>query len=267
MRAGAIGLALALLTGSAQAAPRVFSLDQCADEFVLALSPRAAIVGLSNRADDADSYLADRARGLPLHRPTAEAVLAAHPGVVVRTWGGDARLARTLSRRGVTVVQIGDANDFNDIRREIRKVAAALGQPAAGEGLIGRMDNQLAASAGAWHGAGALYLTSGGYTAGGGTLIDAVLRAAGLTNLAGGQGFRPMSAERLVMHPPSAIVEGFFDRSAASIQNWNPGRLAAVRRVAAGRTVVSLPGTLLGCPGWFAADATARIAAARPAKR
>jgi iron complex transport system substrate-binding protein len=267
MRAGTIGLALALLAGGAHAAPRVYSLDQCADQFVLALSPRAAIVGLSKRADDADSYLGAQARGLPLRRATTEAVLATHPDIVVRTWGGDARLARTLTRRGVTVVQIDDANNFNDVRRDVRKVAAALDQAAAGERLIAGMDARLARSVGAWHGAGGLYLTSGGYTAGGGTMIDAMLRAAGMTNLAGGQGFRAMSAERLVLHPPSAIVEGFFDALSASVQNWSPGRQGAVRRVAAGRAVVSLPASVLGCAGWASADGVARIAAAHPAAR
>ena len=61
----------------ALAAPRVYSLDQCADQYVMALSPRRAIVGVSRRAGDADSYLRDRSRGLPRRRATSEAVLAA----------------------------------------------------------------------------------------------------------------------------------------------------------------------------------------------
>jgi len=58
------------------AAQRVYSLDQCADQYVLALSPRSSIVGLSKRADDADAYLRAEAAGLPLRRATTEAVLA-----------------------------------------------------------------------------------------------------------------------------------------------------------------------------------------------
>ena len=49
--------ALALLAaGPAAAGPRVVSLDQCADQYVLALSAPADIAGLSYRADDADSF-------------------------------------------------------------------------------------------------------------------------------------------------------------------------------------------------------------------
>jgi iron complex transport system substrate-binding protein len=260
-------LGLALLATPAAAAPRVYSLDQCADQYVLALSPRASIVGLSKRADDADAYLRAAAAGLPLRRATTEAVLATRPDIVVRTWGGDARLAATLGRRGVTVVQIDDANDFPSIRRETRKVAAALGNPAGGERLIARMDAELAASAGAWRGAGALYLTPGGFTAGRGTLIDQMLRAAGLTNLARGGGFAPVSLESLAMKPPAAIVEGFFETIYASLARWSPGRHEVVRRIAAQRTVVSLPGTLMGCPAWFSADAVARMAGARRPSR
>ena len=127
-------LAAALaLAGPAQAAPRVMSLDQCADQYMLALSPREAIVGVSPRVDDRDSYLRARAAGLPQRRASAEAVLAARPDVVVRYWGGGARLTRTLERRGVRVVKIEEAEDFGDVGANVRRVASALGQQAAGD--------------------------------------------------------------------------------------------------------------------------------------
>jgi iron complex transport system substrate-binding protein len=260
--AAALALAGAAAT-SAFPAPRVYSLDQCADQYVLALSPRDAVVGLSRRAGGGDSYLRARSRGLPQRRATSEAVLAARPEVVVRYWGGDARLTSDLRRRGVTVVAIDDATDFAGVRANVRRVAATLGQRAAGEALIARMDERLSASRGAWGGAPALYLTSGGYTAGRDTLVDAMLKAAGLRNLSPGSGFRAVSLERLVFDPPSAIIEGFFDRFAQAYQWWNLGRQPVVRSLARGRAIVSLPGALLGCPAWFAADAAAAIAKPR----
>ncbi len=105
-----LGLLLALsLAAPAQASPRVFSLDQCADQYVLALAPREAIAALSTRARNPDSLLRDRAIGLPQRRATTESVLAAGPNLVVRLWGGDARLASALKRRGIAVVQLDDA--------------------------------------------------------------------------------------------------------------------------------------------------------------
>lgn len=46
----ALAAAMVLVPAGAWAAPRVMSLDSCADQYVLALAPREAIVGLSHRA-------------------------------------------------------------------------------------------------------------------------------------------------------------------------------------------------------------------------
>ena len=255
--------ALALAGPAEAAAPRVMSLDSCADQFVLALSPRDAIVGLSARADDRDSYLRAAAVGLPVRRATTEAVLAVRPDIVVRYWGGDARLEQTLERRGVRVVRIGEATDFEGVRANVRAVSAALGRPARGAALVARMDAQLAEARGAWKGAPALYLTPSGFTTGPGSLVDAMMRAAGMTNLATGSTWKPIPLERLVMHPPRAFVLGFFDAFAVAMQRWGPGRHAALKRRLPGRTAASLPSSILGCPAWFAADGVQALARAR----
>lgn len=258
-------LAAALaLAGPAQAAPRVMSLDQCADQYVLALSPREAIVGVSSRVDDRDSYLRAMSAGLPQRRASAEAVLAARPEVVVRYWGGDARLTRTLERRGVRVVKIEEAEDFGDVSANVRRVAGALDQQAAGERIVARMDAQLAAARGAWGGQTALYLTPSGFTAGEGTLIDAVLAAAGLKGGARQVGYAPVSLERLVMEPPAKLVLGFFDDFAKAMERWGPGRHWVLDRLARERTIGSLPGSIAGCPGWFAADGALSLARGAP---
>ena len=253
-------LAALALAGPACAGPRVVSLDQCADQFVLALAPRSDITGLSMRADDPDSYLRGEAAGLPLRRPTLETVLGARPQLVIRYWGGDARLLARLRERGVAVLSLEDAADFDGVRRNIRAVAGALGRPAAGERLVAGMDARLAAGEGAWGGRGGLYLTSGGFTTGPGGLIDAILRAAGLRNLVHRPGYAPAPLEDLVLHPPSAFVLGFFDAPMARARG--PGAHPALRRLMADRPAVSLPSSELGCPAWFAADAAGRLAAA-----
>ncbi len=184
--------------------------------------------------------------------------------MAVRYWGGDPRLAADLRRRRIKVVEIDDATDFPGVAANIRRVAAALDARTDGEALIARMDRQLAAGRGAWRGRGALYLTSGGFTAGRGTLIDAMLRAAGLTNLAGRPGYHFVSLETLALSPPAAVVEGFFDASLEAFQHWSEMRNPIVASMASGKTVVSLPGALLGCPAWFAADGTVAIAERAP---
>lgn len=262
------GAALALVVGlaafSAVAAPRVASLDQCADQYVLALSPRAAVVGLSPRALNDDFFLRARARGLPIVRASLEPLLLRRPEVVVRSWGGSPALLREVARRGVRIVPLDDASDFPGVERNVRRVALALGTPAAGEALLTRMNANLSAARGAWGGRRALYLTPGGATSGRGTLIDAMLAAAGLRNAAQGVGYRELSLENLVMKPPGALVLGFFDPSLLSRQPWSLGRHRVVRDLAAKTALVSLPASELGCPAWFAANATLALARARP---
>lgn len=257
----AAGLATLTLAGTAQA-QRVMSLDACADQYLLALAPRETIVGLSYRADRPDSFLRAQAAGLPRRRVTTEAVLGARPDIVVRWWGGDARLVAALARRGVRTVTIDDAADFAGVRVNVRRVAAALNRGPQGEALIGDMDRNLAASAGAHQGRSALYLTPGGFTAGSGTLIDSILKAAGLTNAAPGPYFAPVPLERLAVSPPKAVVLGFFDLARLGADRWGPGRHGALTRATKGRVIAALPGAMVGCPAWFAADATLRLAQA-----
>ena len=59
---------------------------------------------------------------------------------------------------------------------------------------------------------GALYLTSGGYTSGPGTLMDAMMRAAGFRNLTTAPGFGAVSVEQIALQPPIRFVLGFFDQ-------------------------------------------------------
>ena len=64
-------MAVALVaTGAARAEPlRVMALDQCADQYVLALAPEAELA-LSPRADDPDSWVRRQAEGRRRIRPT-----------------------------------------------------------------------------------------------------------------------------------------------------------------------------------------------------
>jgi iron complex transport system substrate-binding protein len=259
-----IAAAALSLAGAADAAPRVMSLDQCSDQYVLALSPREAIVGLSPRARARDSYLRDRAVGLPERRASAEAVLAARPDVVVRYWGGDERLVQVLERRGMRVVRIEEATDFPGVRDNVRRVAAALDERAAGERIVARMDADLTAAHGAWGGRSALYLTPSGFTAGPGTLIGSVLAAAGLKNAATRPGFQPVSLEALVMSPPNALVLGFFDAFATAMVRWGPGRHRVLQPLIHKKAIGSLSASIAGCPGWFAAEGARQLAQAAP---
>lgn len=237
---------------------RVMSLDQCADQFVLALAPDAELA-LSPRADDPDSWMAAAAQGVRRVRPTLEAATGFRPEVVVRYWGGDARLLATLERDGVRTVTIADATDMDGVRANIRLVAAGLRHSERGERLVEHMNGRLLEAQQAGQGRSAVYLTAGGFTSGPGSLMDAVLRAAGFRNAVARPGYQPLGVERILLHPPALVVRGFFDLARS---DWRgSGRHPAVARIMARRASASLPGAALTCPAWFAADGAALLAA------
>lgn len=253
--------ALAFAWASEARPMRVMSLDQCADQYVLALRPDVELA-LSPRADDPDAWLREAASGHRRVRPTLETAVGFQPDVVVRYWGGEPRLLVRLQQAGVMVATIEDATDFAGIRTNIRSVADALGVPARGEALIARMDARLANPRPAEARPGALYLTAGGFTAGPSTLIDAILNAGGYRNLADRPYFSPVSVERIALFPPVLFVLGFFDQVRG---DWRgPGRHPVVRNASEGRVAASLPSATLTCPAWFAADAAAILRDARP---
>lgn len=262
----ALMLGLALFSAGAARAEglRILSLDQCADQFALALGGPEDQLFLSPRADDPDSHLRAQARGHARVRPTLEAALIARPDVVLRYWGGEPRLLTALERRGVTVVGIEDATDFDGVRANVRRVADALGRQDAGRGLIADMDQRLASAAGAGASGSALYMTAGGFTAGENTLVGAIMRAAGLRSLSPSPWFAPVSVERLLLEPPARFVLAFYEQVRA---DWRgPGRHPALRRLIADRAVIRLSGSAMACPAWFAAEAaeTMAVEAARP---
>lgn len=255
----AAGGLLIIGAGSAQARPlRIMSLDQCADQYVLALRPDAELA-LSPRADDPDAWLREAAKGRARVRPTLEAAVTFQPDAVVRYWGGEPRLLARLEARGTPTATITDAIDFNGIRANIRSVAQALGAEPRGEALIRRMDARLAQAAPkAADRPTALYLTPGGFTAGKETLVDAIFTAAGFRNAADKPYFNPVSVERIALFPPVRFVLGFFDQARG---DWRgPGRHPVVRKAARGRVAARLPAAALTCPAWFAADAAALLA-------
>jgi iron complex transport system substrate-binding protein len=254
----------------AAAGPRVMSLNLCTDQLALQLLPRARIVSVSDlAADPAYSVVAEQAEGLPVNHARAEEVLARDPDIVLAgKYAHDRRGTLGLLRRlGYRVVEVGPPRDLADVRRQIRRVAEAVGAHARGAALIDRLNARLAAARRQAAGpeiTAAIYQPNG-ITVGPGDLPDAVLQAAGLTNLAARLGLRglvPLPLERLVMAEPDVLVLQTRRRMGPSLATrlLRHPALAGLRRQA---TVVRVPAPLWSCPGPQIADAITRLAAAR----
>lgn len=255
-------MALACATAAHAAPHRIVSLDYCADQFVLALADRDQIAALSRGSLRDDSYFRDRARGVPQTRAALEEVLALRPDLVVRNWGGPWDASQVYGRFRVPVLQVGDTPDFTSARADLIDAATALGHRERGVGLARDLDLRLARLASQHRSAPVMYLSAGGAVAGRGTMMDAVIAAAGGHNIRTETGWQVLPLERLVSAPPALVALGFFDSGRDRVNAWSPSRHPAVRRALLDARTVSLPADAISCEAWFAINAAEAIAAA-----
>ncbi|WP_239019728.1 ABC transporter substrate-binding protein [Sphingomonas suaedae] len=194
---------------AAPAAPkRVVSFNLCADQLIVALADRAQIAGLTHNATDPwMSAAAERARGLPRLSSSGEQILAIQPDLVVGMPAGPA--AALIARQGYPTLDFRFANSVDELYLSIRETAAALGHPARGAALIARMQADLAAIPRTGRGRVAAFYQRRGFMTGTGTLVDDLMRRAGLVNLAAKLGKPPLaqvSIEEMVAAKPDFLI-------------------------------------------------------------
>ncbi len=231
--------------------PRVVSLDNCADEYVLGLMPADRIAAVSDRAATPDSYYADRARSFARVHPTLESILALRPDAVVRTWAGDAKLLAALQARGVRVIDINDVSTYPQARDELLRVGQLLGQPAQADAEARAMMASLAGVRRIGEGKSVLYYTPSGYTAGPDTFIGEMLRTLGYRLDTADHGFPYLSPEVLLTSKPDVFAIGFYNDPFQSRRA--PGRSALIRERIAERPHIELPLRMIACSGWYTA--------------
>jgi iron complex transport system substrate-binding protein len=266
-------LLLCAAAGPASAAPpqRIVSLNLCADQLVVLLAEPSRIAALSKLARDRQlSYVARQAEGFPSAQPNAESVLAYRPDLVLAGKLAAAPTVNFLKSKGVPVLQISLLSSFDGIREQTRSVGKALGAEARAEQLIAVMDKILAAEDAsdipATRRPVALSWQPGGFTAGSGTLMDAVLRAAGYDNLAtlrGLKGYGFLTLETVAAGRPDLLIADTDLPDPPSLRQallahpvLSPARGGVGARIAA-------PPALTACAGPFTAEAVALLRAKR----
>jgi iron complex transport system substrate-binding protein len=232
-------------------AERIVSLNLCTDQLLVLLAPES-IVALSPLARDPSlSFVAAQAKKYPWVRADAEAVLALHPDFVIAEQYGAQTTIAMLRARGVSVVQFDEPQDFDAIANQVRAVSGLLGQPARGEALVADMQARLAALPPRAQPQTAILWQARGYSAGPGSLGDAVLRAAGLQDAGTGGA---IGVERLAAHRPDLLITETAPRfpSLSSDILFHPAVAAIPRRVVAP--------ALLTCGGPFTVQAAEALA-------
>ncbi len=259
----------AVPTGATAAPARVVSMNLCADELVLRLADRDQVLAVTYLASDPrGSTVAGKAAGVSVTRGLAEEVVALRPDLVVAGAFTTRATVGMLRRVGAPVLELGVPADFHGVRAQVRQVADALGHPERGAAMVAELDARLAALTPAARPLRALVLRPNAFTVAPGGLGDALIRAAGLVNVAAEIGHDrfgqvPLEAAALANADLIVVDEGTPGMpSLADTLLHHP-----VFRALAGKgRTVSIPNRFWTCPGPQVAEVVARLAAAANAQ-
>jgi len=264
-----------LLSGAAATAQpgtppeRVVSLNLCTDQLALLLAQPGQLVSVTFLARRPESsYMAAQAQELHINRGRAEEVLALRPDLVLAGTKAATPTVRLLRQLGYRVESFTLAADFAAIRGQVRRMAGLLGVPARGEALVARFDRMLTAAPGVDVETPrarpvALLYQANGLTAGTGTIVDEVLRAAGLRNMAAELGFAGVATlplEQMLWSAPDLLV---FSPYAPGAPSLGEALLAhpALGSFRQGQRVLHVPSRLWLCPGPMLGEAVALLRA------
>ena len=268
-RLAAGALALLAASGIAAANPqRIVSINVCADALVLELASRAAIASVTFMATDPYfSPRAEEARGIPVNHGQAEEVIAFQADLVVVGQYSGQNAKGLLRALGYPVFELELPVAIPQVREQIRRLAAALGESARGEALIARLDARLSAAqdpGGSPRPLAVIYQPNG-FTLGRGSLADELLTWAGIDNLAAQAGIRfwgRLPLEQLLLAEPDLLI---FEQSPGKAPALAQQLLAhpALQRLRARVISREIPNSHWTCPGPWLADAAESLAEAR----
>ena len=264
----ALACLLTITASPALASPqRVVSLNLCADELVLRLATPGTVKSVTWLARDPTlSNVAAMAQRVPVNRGLAEDVIPLDPELVI----AGAYTARTavalLKRVGIPVLELEVPISLQQALQQITDVANALGTQARGAELVAEIRRRLEAlpvattSASARRPVAAVYQPNG-YTIGRQSLVDDLLKHAGLRNLAverqiDNYGTLPLEV-LLLAQPDLLVLNSTGDRTPAlAYEVLHHPALAQRYR---GTRVVSVPSSWWSCPGPGLVDAIERL--------
>jgi iron complex transport system substrate-binding protein len=212
----ALGLAAAwLAANAAQAAPlpSIASTNVCTDQLLMTLADPPQIAGLSPYSRDASqSWLAAEAHRFRKLSGNAEDLLMLRPDLVV-SGSYDKRATRELlTQQGVHLVTFNVVPDsLDEVKSQIRQMAALTGHPDRAEAEVARLDQAIARarSAVARRPLKVLPLWRRGWVSGQGSLINLLFAEIGLANAAGDLGIASggfASLEAIIRAKPDLIL-------------------------------------------------------------
>jgi ABC-type Fe3+-hydroxamate transport system substrate-binding protein len=235
--------------------PRVVSLNPSLTEILIALDARTALVGVDDYSARANPEVASLPRVGGLFNPSLESILALSPDLVVLVPSAEQRdLRARLEALHIEVVVLANIT-LPELLSSIETLGARVGRAEPARALAGRIRQAFAnaerASQGRPRPRAVLVLQREPlYVVGGGSFLDAMLRAAGAENLAGSfsEPYPRVDVEWLIDKAPELILDASEDPEAAPAywQRWpSLPAVAGKRVVPISASDVTLPGPRL----------------------
>lgn len=188
---------------------RIVSLAPANTEIVYALGLLDKLEGVTTY-DDYPAEVADIAKVGDFVTPNMEAIVAAEPDLILATTGVQADVITQLEGTGATVVAI-DPQTLAALYTSIETVGKATGTSDEAAELVEDMKSDIAAISDAVSAEGPTeafieIAQDPLYTAGAGTLLDDLIKAAGGANIVTEPGYVGYSLEQLVTDDPTVYL-------------------------------------------------------------
>lgn len=255
-------LAIAACAPAAERRGGIVSLNPCADQLLVALVPPGRIAAISHYSQEpgATSLAPEVARRFRATAGTAEEVIALAPELVVASSFTPPATRAAFARAGLMTLYLDSPTTIAASKAQVVELANAVGLRERGAALARRIDAAVTTAGGSQANVAALLYISGDLASGSGTLLDEMMRVAGLRDAATDYGLAmtgTLPIETIVARPPAVIMAP--DAG---------GRTAAMRRRVLARTgarvrEVAFPRALINCGGPTIPAALARLAAIR----
>jgi iron complex transport system substrate-binding protein len=263
--AGAVALSLLAPVAAWAAGPaqRIVSLNLCTDELLLRLADHAKIASVTWLSrNPSGSNVAGLAEQVPINHGLAEQVVASDPDLVLAGKFTTRVAVGMLKRTAIPVLEFDVPRGFDEVRQQIREVAALVQAEEKGRQLIDEIDRRVAAIAGKPRTMRptAVVLNPNGATVGEGTLADQVMTAAGLINIAAKlrtDNYGTMPLEIVALHEVDVLIVSA-SRDGPPSQATELLRHPILSKLKHTRIVV-LPGRLWSCSGPGVAEAVERL--------
>jgi iron complex transport system substrate-binding protein len=260
--ATALSFGLLAMGSHARAAPppeRVVSMNLCTDQLAMLVAAPGQLHSVTWLAiDPQSSAMAEIAQGLAVNHGLAEEIFLMNPDLVLAGTYATPSTVGLLRKLGIPVEEFAPENSLEDIRANIVRMGEILGQQQRARAILVEFDSALNRyMANTPNGITAATYFANSYTAGRGTLVDALIQASGMENIAARLGFAGTSRlplEVLLLAAPDVLIDADEQPSMPALAQQNFVH-PAYRRLAAESFHTAVPSKYTICGGPFTAEA------------